>query len=168
MKEEFKKHKSLNCMVSNTGKVISYKGNILVGTTDRYRRVLISDKGKRYYRFVHRLVYETFKGEIPEGLFINHIDSNKLNNHIDNLELVSSKENIQHYRNSVFYKIHTRGEDNGNSILNEDKIIEIYSLIKEGKTNTEIAKIYGVNHRTISQIKLGTRWKHLFNTHFIK
>lgn len=45
--------------------------------------------------YVHKLVYETFKGEIPEGLEIDHIDRNKLNNNPDNLRVVTRSENIK-------------------------------------------------------------------------
>ena len=43
---------------------------------------------------VHRMVYEAFKGEIPEGLEIDHIDRNKRNNSPDNLRVVTRSENI--------------------------------------------------------------------------
>ena len=45
--------------------------------------------------YVHRLVYEAFKGEIPEELEIDHIDRNKHNNNPDNLRLVTRKENCK-------------------------------------------------------------------------
>lgn len=44
-------------------------------------------------KYVHRLVWELFKGEIPEGYEINHIDGNKANNKLSNLELVTRQEN---------------------------------------------------------------------------
>lgn len=43
---------------------------------------------------VHRAVYETFKGEIPDGYEIDHIDTVRNNNNIDNLRLVTRKENM--------------------------------------------------------------------------
>lgn len=43
---------------------------------------------------VHKLVYEAFKGEIPEGLEIDHIDRNKHNNSPDNLRVLTHKENM--------------------------------------------------------------------------
>lgn len=52
---------------------------------------------------VHRLVYRYFKGEIPKKMVINHLDGNKKNNHIDNLELTTQSENIKHaYRSGLF------------------------------------------------------------------
>jgi len=47
-------------------------------------------------RYIHRLVYEAFKGEIPKGLEINHINGIKNDNRLINLELVTHSQNIQH------------------------------------------------------------------------
>ena len=51
--------------------------------------------GKLHY--VHRLVYETFIGEIPEGLEIDHKDGNPLNNSVDNLQTITRRQNILKY-----------------------------------------------------------------------
>ncbi|WP_302782615.1 HNH endonuclease signature motif containing protein [Clostridium saudiense] len=45
-------------------------------------------------QYVHRLVWELFNGAIPEGFEINHIDGNKSNNKLFNLELMTRKENL--------------------------------------------------------------------------
>ena|ERR1700722_16286860 len=50
--------------------------------------------GKHY--LVHMLVMRTFVGPKPEGLQINHIDGNKMNNCVSNLEYVTARENIAH------------------------------------------------------------------------
>ena len=49
---------------------------------------------------VHRVIYECFKGEIPKGLEINHIDGDPHNNNINNLELVTHIENCKKARHS--------------------------------------------------------------------
>ena len=69
-----------------TGKV-GYK---LVGVMD--------GKGNRKSVNVHRMVCETFH-ENPNGYrYVNHIDEDKLNNHVSNLEWCSNKQNIIHSR----------------------------------------------------------------------
>lgn len=46
---------------------------------------------------IHRIVWYDNRGEIPKGYHIHHIDSNKLNNSIENLELLSSSHHqIKH------------------------------------------------------------------------
>lgn len=66
---------------------------------DGYAEVCISfvENGihKRKYIRVHRLVYETICGDIPDDLTIDHIDSNRRNNSIENLALISRAENTR-------------------------------------------------------------------------
>ena len=82
--------------VSSHGRVRSPVGIASYGwSSDGYRRVKI--QGKCY--FVHRLVASTFLGP-PPSLFqwqVNHIDGNKRNNDLSNLQYVSPSENASHY-----------------------------------------------------------------------
>lgn len=85
--------------VYSDGRIWSYKRNKFLRLTTRkdgYQQVYLSDnEGKRKMYKVHRIVYEAVTGEpIPEGLQVNHIDENKANNHINNLNLMTCKENI--------------------------------------------------------------------------
>jgi len=45
----------------------------------------------------HRVIWVLAHGPIPAGLFIDHIDGDKLNNSLDNLRLVNSRENTQNF-----------------------------------------------------------------------
>ena len=49
-------------------------------------------KAKNFY--IHHLVWITFKGEIPNGMVVSHIDGNTENNSLDNLHLLTHKENL--------------------------------------------------------------------------
>jgi len=50
-----------------------------------------------YYKMrVHRVVWEAFNGPIPDRLEINHKDLNRTNNCLDNLEIVTHRENLKH------------------------------------------------------------------------
>lgn len=63
--------------------------------TSRYWYVNLMHAGiKKNYR-VHRLVYKTFVGEIPEGMVIDHIDGNRNNNNVRNLRCVTVSENCR-------------------------------------------------------------------------
>ena len=53
---------------------------------------------------IHRFVYECFYGDIPPNYEINHIDSNRQNNYIKNLELVTNSENKKHAHEAKKYK----------------------------------------------------------------
>ena len=60
-----------------------------------YIQVKLRRNGKRFNRYVHRLVWEVFKGPIPDGYEINHIDHDKSNNSLKNLELVTHSVNLK-------------------------------------------------------------------------
>lgn len=63
--------------------------------------------GKLY--LTHRMIASVFKGrELYDGEFINHIDSNKLNNQLCNLEIVSHQENVKH---AVENKLYDSGKE---------------------------------------------------------
>ena len=88
--------------ISNIGrfKTLNYRGTgkekIISGwlNTDGYRKVTLSKKGrKRITKSLHCLVYETFVGEIPDGMQVNHINEIKTDNRVVNLNLMTSKEN---------------------------------------------------------------------------
>ena len=90
--------------VSNLGRVRSMKryygvvGRIMPQTIQRkgYYAVTFHMNNKAYCRKVHRLVIEAFTPN-PDSLpCINHIDGNKLNNHVSNLEWCTYQHNMQH------------------------------------------------------------------------
>lgn len=86
---------SYNYSVDIYGNV--YKDSQLLHPFDNsigYLSVRLKSNGKRINKYVHRLVWEAFNGPIPLGYEINHIDHNKYNNNLCNLELVTHSDNI--------------------------------------------------------------------------
>ena len=96
--------------VSNDGVVISFRskngrGKIDINKPPKFLKYGLCGGCRTYYcvigslgtkkvpKTVHKLVYETFKGDVPYGMTIDHIDGNTFNNNIDNLQLLSSEEN---------------------------------------------------------------------------
>lgn len=76
----------------NNVKVIDEK--ILKGTINKgYNRICLTKNGIEKNHFIHRLVIENFVREVKDNESIDHIDCNKLNNHINNLEIVTVDEN---------------------------------------------------------------------------
>lgn len=60
-----------------------------------YRVVLCKNSIQKKY-LVHRLVWEVFNGTIPEGLQVNHINEIKADNRLENLNLMTCKENVNY------------------------------------------------------------------------
>lgn len=78
------------------GKAVT--GFILKPTPNRrgYLRVTLSDTPRREAFLVHRLVMQAFVGDCPAGKEVNHIDTDKTNCRLDNLEYLTGVENIEH------------------------------------------------------------------------
>jgi len=149
---------------------VSERGDIYVIRTG-YKLNIKPCKLSGYYKIgkdtgfysLHRLVYASFVGDIPEGMQINHIDGDKGNNHISNLELCTARENVQHAHATGLASGHV-GEDNGNAKVTESDILGMYELFKQGYTNDFVGNLYGLHSRYISLVRHGKRWKHLFES----
>ena len=63
---------------------------------DHYVRFSPCKNGKYAKVAVHRAMWEAFVGPIPEGMEINHKNLDRADNRLDNLELLTHRENIQH------------------------------------------------------------------------
>ena len=107
-------------LIDENGTIYGTKNNIVMKTVfDKggYKRICLrDDTGKKHLRSVHHLVlsafneseYRRLKDSYVKGrndyLVVNHIDSNRTNNHISNLEVVTQQENVRHaveYGNTV-------------------------------------------------------------------
>jgi hypothetical protein len=126
-----------------------------------YYKVCLKDKtkGRRRWVYIHRLICETF---IPNPMMkreINHIDGNKLNNFVTNLEWVTRSENGFHaFKNG--FNVPAVGERSSNHKLTEldvNKIRSLRGVIKQ----KEIREMYDISIQHISNIQLGKFWKHL-------
>lgn len=98
MKEEWKNIVGYEgyYMISNHGRVYSNRNKIVLKNREGkngYLDVALSVNGKQKLKKIHRIVYESFIGELKKGLVIDHIDNNPKNNHVSNLRQVSSRKN---------------------------------------------------------------------------
>ena len=126
---------------------------------DGYLVTAVQNNKKRISIKVHRIVAAAFLDINISGKEINHIDGNKENNDVSNLEIVSRQDNILHALRTKL--IDNRGSLNGNAKLDEEKVLTIKTLIHSGWKNKDICKTFDVAPHTISQIRHGTRWKHV-------
>ena len=151
--------------VSNYGRVYSRFTGLLIKPcmlNSGYLSVMLYDKNNTGVRLlVHRLVISTFNPIANSDDFhVNHIDGNKINNYIDNLEWVTRSENTLHaYRTGLM----KAGEANNFCKINEATVHEICKLLEQNYYPTEISRMLNLQgHRTlISEIKRRKNWKHI-------
>ena len=116
-------------------------------------------KGNGTVCYVHDLVAVAFNGPKPKGFTVNHIDGNKRNNVPSNLEYITLRENTLHQHRTGLSKV--RGSDNGHAKLTQHQVLEIRSRARNGERTGALANEFGVGSPIISQIKHGSRWRHL-------
>jgi len=157
-----------NYFISSLGHAISYahkEKNILKATIDKkgYLRLRLSHKNNKFSKRIHRLVAEYFlcnSYNLPE---VNHKDGDKLNNKLENLEWVTTLDNIRHaYKNGLIVK-KTGTEHSGarkvGKLLN-GVLIKEYPFIKEAAKDGYLrgsisrAATTGIKHK-------GYNWKYL-------
>lgn len=150
MREVWKEIKGLEGLykVSNKGRVLSMRRNLVLKTNINENGYEMISLQKKKYR-VHRLVAEAFIPNIEGKPEINHIDENKLNNKVENLEWATRSENINYgHRNEKM------AEKIRKPILQFTKSGE---LIKEFDSVSRAADELNLRQSNISAILRGTR-----------
>jgi len=150
--------------VSNLGRVRrevggpgTRKGFVLRGARDTSGRlyVQLSKHAKNRAARIHILVARAFLGTPKLGYEVNHIDGDRCNNRLDNLEYVTEAENKAH---AVRLGLVARGTKRPETHLSDDDIIAIRSSCEDAQL---LAARYGVVAPTIGKIRRGERWKHI-------
>jgi hypothetical protein len=152
--------------IQDDGYVYSGVTNKILSTQldkDGYVKVrMVDSEGNRHRFSMHRLVMENFKPvEGMENLQVNHIDGNKQNNDISNLEWVTCEENIHHAMRTNL-RANQRGRNNGASKLTEEDVLEIIDLLlSKNYTQRQIGNRFGVGADCIGAIKNKRNWAYL-------
>ena len=109
---------------------------------------------------LHSLVMLAFVGERPHGYDINHINGDKTDNSVANLEYCSTSHNIAHsYANG--FQVSIKGERQHNAKLNEDTVREIRRRHENGEQQKTLAGEYAVSTTVIWNIVHRHTWKHV-------
>ena len=155
--------------ISNTGRVKNNSGRIIkpqVSNCGYYRVQLSKDKVKKKYS-VHRLVYLSFVGSIPENMCVNHMNEVKTDNRPENLNLLTQEENLNWgTRNKRAGQTNTNGS--------RSRPVDQYDLkgnfIKRWESASEIERQLGYGQRNISancrgkgHMRYGYIWKYAQN-----
>jgi len=164
-----KRYQDTDYYITETGEVWSRKWNKLKQLKSRkdnshgYLMVWLQIDGKNTGKLIHRLVGEIFLPNPENKPQINHIDGNKLNNHISNLEWCTSSHNNKHaYQIGLKKPTDAKGQKNGNSKVTEQQIVQIRQLYTtKNNTNKEMGEKFGVSPYHISRIINKKLWKHI-------
>lgn len=162
--------------ISNFGRVKSLSRKIISEQYPKYyrnteERILKQSIGKRGYftvtlkkdgigstKTVHRLIALEFIPNPNNFREINHINCDKLDNDIINLEWVSPKENTQRaWKNGRCSKSPKSGKDK----YDVSFVLKIKEFINKGYKNKDIAEIFSVKPGWVSSIRNGYIWSSL-------
>lgn len=173
-----KRIKFINNIVEKPCNKILFNKNDNLG----YVQVTLCKNNTRHYKRMHRLVAEAF---IPNPLnypCVNHIDGNKQNNSINNLEWCTHSYNTRHaMRTGLFdmekFKSATRknikiaqknspclkgGENTPKAVLKEHDILDIrYIYANKHMSSKQLSEKYGVHISTIQRIVSRKTWANL-------
>lgn len=143
--------------VSTDGRIFNTfsKKEYKYGNTSGYKCISVSRDGVRKYKMVHRIVMEACMAYLDYDYYeVNHIDGNKVNNDITNLEWTTRKENLAHYKNLKKSKktVSMRGKNNPNCRWKFETICEMRELHRLGFTVREIKESYGIDLSTLYDI----------------
>lgn len=119
--------------------------------------------GKRRTIYIHRLLAHLFVENPDNKPCVNHIDGDKANNDIANLEWCTHRENMQHARATGLApspKVGP-GETSPSSKLDDIKIRDIRERAAQGESHRSIAASYGVSSGTIGFITRRETWGHV-------
>lgn len=179
MKEKYITEKDVTWIVLEDGSIYSPERQVTItrtknGKTSTYTKTqpktklspwisksgyyIVSTKigDKRPKMFVHRLIAMAFVNGYKKELTVNHINGNKLDNSISNLEWITLEENTKHeWRTGL---VNLRGENGLTNKLTQKQVIHIRKALRAGVSANCLSIIANVNPSTIYLIKENKRW----------
>lgn len=147
-------------VVSNYGRVMKFKRKYIMKQT-------LNSKGYSYARpnghkiFIHKLVMEAFYGPRPVGLEINHLDMDKTNNRLSNLEYCTRKDNAKHAIKNGRGGYFKKGKNHIRAKLRDEDILRIRALVSNGHSKSSVGRIFNVKCSAIYNIIKGRTWNWL-------
>lgn len=119
-------------------------------TKNGYRIFCRGDREHAKKQYEHRIIWEKYYGKIPEGYIVHHIDGNKLNNNIENLQLMTETEHAK--RHALQRGL---GKDRvGIAPINktpQETIKQIQDLRSSGMFLKDIVLITGISYPTVQK-----------------
>jgi hypothetical protein len=122
-----------------------------------YKTVQLYKSSKPFTIRIHSLVVQAFLNFKTNRQFVcNHIDGDKTNNKLENLEIVTQKENVN--KNLLLKPInYSRSDFHYKTKLKKEDLIKINQMFIEKKSSKEISELFNVKRGTISRIRNGSK-----------
>ena len=146
--------------ISNKGRVRNAEGRILKARTQNkgYFYVTLHSNHKERKFTIHRLIAEAFIPKINGFNQVNHINGNKKDNSVENLEWCNQRLNYNHGMQKFLY---SHNENHYFAKLTNEQVKTIPTLFKIGFTRTTISRILNVNVSSIEAIEKGISYREL-------
>ena len=144
------------------GVKVPYKGELKSQVVDKYgyNYVSLYENQRHKQGMVHRMVAQAFIPNPEKMPQVNHIDGDKLNNSLENLEWVTPQENLAHAKETGLLE-GVSGEGHYKSKLKESDVKETRERSKNGETYQSLADEFGVVKSTIGFIVNRQTWGHI-------
>lgn len=126
---------------------------------DGYKQVRLQRDGVKLTRRVHRVVAEAFIPNPERKETVNHINSIRDDNRVENLEWATHQENVRHSYDSGVRT--NKGEKHPRAVLTEDIVRDVRRRYFEGESIRDISALYGVKYDTLWAAISGKNWSHV-------
>lgn len=122
-----------------------------------YRQITLGKNNKLKTHLIHRLVAAAFLPAVEGKDVVNHINGDKTDNRLENLEWCTYKENMEHASGTGLMSF---GDDHHTAKLTASKARAIRSLHSEGRTYASLSREYGVSPKSIMNVVNNRTWTH--------
>ena len=147
---------SKNYFVTTEGEIYSGEKKLHCNRKASYKSVRISYvDGKYFDKYIHRLVAEAFIPNPENKPIVNHIDGDKHNNRLENLEWVTYSENSKHASELGLIR---SGPESQKAILSTEQVHAICRKLVQGYRVKDLVIEFGVSQPVISSIRAATRY----------
>lgn len=140
-------------IIRKTGKDVNLKIHV-----QRYENVTMNNGDLCKIKRFHRVIAMTYLPNPNNYPQVNHIDGNKLNNSLSNLEWCTGEQNRKHARENNLYP---EGEWHPRAVIDNKtaEAIRVFSKENPKMSQTKVGEVFGVSQHTVSRVVTYSTYK---------